>query len=246
MRFETAEDNIEGREIPIIRLEDVESNVSGSSSSSSSSDNNKIQSNDYLMEPPKVANELSGNSDIVMSLTADGEQVPDDVGGANTDFEQTGASEKLPPAETMDIVDDGDSSEESSNIMTTGEFDGQEETICDCCRDGTVYDDDALVYCDSCDVCVHQSCYDVSDEALKEDTWYCDPCAALVDTQSLTCALCPLKGGAYRRRSEKDGKAKWVHVLCCNYVPGCYIEKIKIKTGTIFHFINSLNIHKSN
>ena len=242
MRFETAEDKIEGHEIPIIRLEDVESNVSGSSSS----DNNEIQSNIYLMELPKAANELPENSDIVTSLTADGEQVPDDVGGANTDFEQTGASEKLPPAETMDIVDDGDSSEESSNIMTTGEFDGQEETICDCCRDGTVYDDDALVYCDSCDVCVHQSCYDVSDEALKEDTWYCDPCAALVDTQSLTCALCPLKGGAYRRRSEKDGKAKWVHVLCCNYVPGCYIEKIKIKTGTIFHFINSLNIHKSN
>ena len=133
----------------------------------------------------------------------------------------------------MDLVDDGNISDTSSNIMMTGEFEGHEETECDCCRDGTVYDDDALVYCDSCDVCVHQSCYDVSDHALKQDTWYCDPCAANADTENLTCALCPLKGGAYRRLSKMGTRAKWVHVLCCNYVPGCYIEKKRIKGGTL-------------
>ena len=183
------------------------------------------------------------HGDIVIDFVKEGEQVPN-IRDLDINFEQRESSDIPLGPESMDVVEDGNTSDGSSNIMMTGDFEGHEETICDCCRDGTVYDDDALVYCDSCDVCVHQSCYDVSDAALKQDTWYCDPCAAHADTENLSCALCPLKGGAYRRLSDEKSKIKSVHVLCCNYVPGCYIEKKKIKRGIYQHRLFYLRLYQ--
>ena len=188
------------------------------------------------------------NGDIVMAFAKDDEPVPD-IHNIDITFEQKGVSEAFTSPVTdgdgMEIDQDftsdqkfqedednkGSDSDASSNIMLTGRFEGHEDTKCDCCRDETVYDDDALVYCDSCDVCVHQSCYDIKSSALDEESWYCDPCAADADTENLQCVLCPLKGGALKRVSDKELKNRWVHVLCSNYIPGCYVEDMKIKKG---------------
>ncbi len=41
--------------------------------------------------------------------------------------------------------------------------------MCAACLDGTVYDDNNIMFCDNCDVPVHQSCYGVSE--VPDGSW---------------------------------------------------------------------------
>lgn len=50
-----------------------------------------------------------------------------------------------------------------------------------------------MVFCDGCDVCVHQACYGVQN--IPEGKWYCRTCAIGLKPQ---CELCPKKGGAMK------------------------------------------------
>jgi hypothetical protein len=40
---------------------------------------------------------------------------------------------------------------------------------CVICLDGTVYDDNEIIFCEKCGIAVHQSCYGVS--VIPEDAW---------------------------------------------------------------------------
>jgi hypothetical protein len=89
------------------------------------------------------------------------------------------------------------------------------------------------VYCERCDVAVHQACYGIA--AVPEGDWLCDPCreheeALRAQGRSETeirppghqqrgdlleggahacrCVLCPIKYGAFKR--SEDGR-HWVH-----------------------------------
>ena len=41
--------------------------------------------------------------------------------------------------------------------------------VCEACLDGTVYDDNEILFCDNCNVAVHQSCYSIS--SIPEGAW---------------------------------------------------------------------------
>merc|ERR1712216_102421 len=95
-------------------------------------------------------------------------------------------------------------------FVFSGEITG--ESFCHCCHDDTVYDSDAIIYCDKCDVGVHQSCYGVQE--IPKGQWFCDPCRAKKDPRTLVCELCPHTGGSYKEVvGEKD---KWIHSLCAS------------------------------
>jgi bromodomain and PHD finger-containing protein 1 len=47
--------------------------------------------------------------------------------------------------------------------------DGADDQDCSICRDGTVYVDNEIIFCEKCNVAVHQNCYGV--EIIPDDEW---------------------------------------------------------------------------
>ena len=49
------------------------------------------------------------------------------------------------------------------------DVDDGDELLCACCRDGSVYDDNEILLCDSCNVSVHQTCYGI--KVIPKGNW---------------------------------------------------------------------------
>ena len=99
-----------------------------------------------------------------------------------------------------------------------------EDIGCCVCGDTDEYADNDIVFCDGCNVAVHQLCYGIM--KVPKGSWYCDPCKAGLEVttglaQQLTCALCSFTGGAYKKLVETwpDGQARWVHQQCAVFTP---------------------------
>ncbi len=108
------------------------------------------------------------------------------------------------------------------------------EAVCVICGDGEVTPDNQMVFCESCDVAVHQICYGI--EKVPEGDYYCYACTRLqretvdhgADTVGSTqprgvcCELCPLKTGAFIETATKADIdtapfGKWIHVVCAKW-----------------------------
>ncbi|EQC26413.1 hypothetical protein, variant [Saprolegnia diclina VS20] len=83
---------------------------------------------------------------------------------------------------------------------------------CQVCGESYSFETDPLLYCDGCNVGVHQQCYGV--QSIPADAWFCDFCR-LAKTTIAKCALCPVQGGALM--STQCGA--WVHVQCFLWIP---------------------------
>lgn len=46
--------------------------------------------------------------------------------------------------------------------------------ICDVCRSPDAEEGNEMVFCDLCNICVHQACYGI--ENIPEGDWLCRPC----------------------------------------------------------------------
>ncbi|XP_033095736.1 uncharacterized protein LOC117100244 [Anneissia japonica] len=86
-----------------------------------------------------------------------------------------------------------------------------EDVICDVCRAPDCEEGNEMVFCDKCDVCVHQACYGIIN--VPEGTWMCRTCALGIQP---ACLLCGKKGGVMK--STRSG-TKWSHVSCALWVP---------------------------
>nr|XP_005989400.1 PREDICTED: protein Jade-2 isoform X1 [Latimeria chalumnae] len=86
-----------------------------------------------------------------------------------------------------------------------------EDVVCDVCRSPEGEDGNEMVFCDKCNICIHQACYGI----LKVPTgsWLCRTCALGVQPK---CLLCPKRGGALK--PTRSG-TKWVHVSCALWIP---------------------------
>lgn len=84
--------------------------------------------------------------------------------------------------------------------------------VCDVCRSPYSEDGNEMIFCDSCNVCVHQACYDIDEIPAGE--WYCQPCKELGRVDKASCILCPNKNGAMKRTPDD----KWAHVSCSLWV----------------------------
>ncbi|CAG9464803.1 unnamed protein product [Pedinophyceae sp. YPF-701] len=113
---------------------------------------------------------------------------------------------------------------------------------CCVCGDGRSEAPNQIVYCERCDLGVHQACYGVHE--LPHGAWLCWPCrkheAVLASNgvpesqlrpprwlrepggevpggaHTVKCALCPNRRGAYLQDMAGD---QWVHVVCAQYHP---------------------------
>ncbi|KAJ4939788.1 hypothetical protein JOQ06_029224 [Pogonophryne albipinna] len=86
-----------------------------------------------------------------------------------------------------------------------------EDVVCDVCRSPDGEDNNEMVFCDKCNICVHQACYGI--QKVPQGSWLCRICALGILPK---CQLCPKKGGAMK--PTRSG-TKWVHVSCALWIP---------------------------
>jgi len=122
----------------------------------------------------------------------------------------------------------------------------EDEAFCAVCGDGYSHPPNVIIFCDRCDVAVHQMCYDVHE--VPETEWLCWPCREYEDRQraagvpqaeirnvhalpdertrlpggarDVKCALCPIRCGAFRKTINGE---QWVHQTCASWHPECYV-----------------------
>lgn len=97
------------------------------------------------------------------------------------------------------------------------EFD--DHIVCDICRSPDAEDGNEMVFCDSCNICVHQACYGIT--VIPDDEWLCRPCRE--GKKSVTCILCPNLGGAFKPTSSGNS---WAHVACALWIPEVSIGNV--------------------
>lgn len=99
------------------------------------------------------------------------------------------------------------------------EAEDEQETPCQVCNDPDYTDANQIVFCDGCNLCVHQLCYGVAE--IPAGSWLCRRCALRDSARhNPPCRLCPLRGGAMWPCA---GGVGWVHVLCALYMPGASV-----------------------
>ncbi|XP_004713250.2 protein Jade-3 isoform X1 [Echinops telfairi] len=85
------------------------------------------------------------------------------------------------------------------------------DVICDVCRSPDSEEGNDMVFCDRCNICVHQACYGIL--KIPEGSWLCRPCVLGTSPQ---CMFCPNQGGAMK--ANRTGN-KWAHVSCSLWIP---------------------------
>ncbi|KAE8347258.1 hypothetical protein BDV24DRAFT_121830 [Aspergillus arachidicola] len=103
------------------------------------------------------------------------------------------------------------SSAAAVNGETTGPGEDQ-DSKCAICDDGDCENSNAIVFCDGCDLAVHQECYGVP--FIPEGQWLCRKCQ-LVGRGAVNCIFCPNTEGAFKQTTT----SKWSHLLCAIWIP---------------------------
>ncbi len=98
---------------------------------------------------------------------------------------------------------------------------------------------DDIVYCDSCNVPVHQACYGISE--IPSGEWFCDVCANNIDPGEIPCGFCPVIGGAMKRckGGEEEG---WAHLSCAYFIDELDVETVD---GITYIGVDPSRIEKS-
>lgn len=88
----------------------------------------------------------------------------------------------------------------------------EQDTKCAICDDGDCENTNAIVFCDGCDLAVHQECYGVP--FIPEGQWLCRKCQ-LIGRGTPTCIFCPNIDGAFKQTNA----SRWSHLLCAIWIP---------------------------
>lgn len=86
---------------------------------------------------------------------------------------------------------------------------------CAVCNDSDCDNSNAIVFCDGCNIAVHQECYGVA--FIPEGQWLCRKCMINKHKQ-FDCIFCPSKTGAFKQLDN----SLWSHLVCGLWINELY------------------------
>ncbi|KAJ6258830.1 Peregrin [Drechslerella dactyloides] len=98
--------------------------------------------------------------------------------------------------------------------------DTSEDSRCQICDDGECENSNAIVFCDGCNIAVHQDCYGVP--FIPEGQWLCRRCSLLAPRREVNCIFCPNTDGAFKMTDS----SLWSHLLCAIWIPEVTISNM--------------------
>lgn len=128
---------------------------------------------------------------------------------------------KIPPKIRKTYSSDSELSLKTSaaitHTQTYGADDGigfspEEDQRCAVCNESECDNSNAIIFCDGCDIAVHQDCYGVI--FIPEGQWLCRRCM-ISKKRKVRCLFCPSTTGAFKQTDN----GLWSHVLCALWIP---------------------------
>uniref|UniRef100_A0A914HKM0 Uncharacterized protein n=1 Tax=Globodera rostochiensis TaxID=31243 RepID=A0A914HKM0_GLORO len=90
----------------------------------------------------------------------------------------------------------------------------EDDAECCICRWPVWETGDQIVFCDGCNIAVHQVCYGIA--AVPHDQWFCKLCTHFGrPSTAQECLFCPVRGGAMKATKHLES---WAHVVCALFL----------------------------